>query len=285
MNVIREWLEKPFPLLQRTRDKALMIVAFGVFVYLYLLLYRPFGASQLGADGVWFFAGFGGVVMFSLTINYLIMPRLFRKIFNPERWNVRKEFLFILSSFILIGFLNYVYNATVGAGIAPERTLLQFMGITVAVGLFPVVVMIFLMELYLNRRNQESASALAQELEERPREAENTQLLQIVPETSKSKPLEINVADFIFAESDNNYVTVHFEDNGETRRELIRLSIKRLAEQIAEAQQIIRCHRSYLVNKNRIKDVEGNARSLCVRLEGVEEGIPVSRSFPKTELL
>lgn len=285
MNAIQEWLEKPFPLLQRTRDKALMILAFGVFIYLYLLLYRPFGGSELGKDGVWFFAGFGGVVMFSLTINYLILPRLFRKTFNPKTWNVRKEFFFILSSFILIGFLNYVYNATVGAGIAPERTLLQFMGITVAVGLFPVVVMIFLMELYLNRRNQQSASVLAQELVERPQEEDNTKILQIVPETSKSKPLEIPAADFIFAESDNNYVTVHFEDNGETKRELIRLSIKRLAEQIGESKEIIRCHRSYLVNKNRIKDVEGNARSLSVKLEGVDEDIPVSRSFPKAQLL
>lgn len=285
MNAIREWLEKPFPLLQRPRDKVLMILAFGVFVYLYLLLYRPFGGSELGEDGIWFFAGFGGVVMFSLAINYLLLPRILQKTFNPETWNVRKEFLFILSSFILIGFLNYLYNATIGAGIAPERTLLQFMGITVAVGLFPVVVMIFLMELYLNRRNQESASALAQELGERRQEEESTPLLQIVPETSKSKPLEIKAMDFIFAESDNNYVTVHFEENGETRRELIRLSIKRLAEQLSEAKEIIRCHRSFLVNKNRIKDVEGNARSLCVKLEGVEEGIPVSRSFPKAELL
>lgn len=100
-----------------------MILVFGVFIYLYLLLYRFFGGFELGKDGVWFFVGFGGVVMFSLVINYLVMFYLFKKIFNLEIWNVRKEFFFILFLFILIGFLNYLYNVIVGVGIVFECIL------------------------------------------------------------------------------------------------------------------------------------------------------------------
>ncbi|MEO1383127.1 MAG: LytTR family DNA-binding domain-containing protein, partial [Bacteroidota bacterium] len=90
---------------------------------------------------------------------------------------------------------------------------------------------------------------------------------------------------FLFATSDNNYSTVFYWEEGTLTRKLLRLSLKNLENQLAEVPAIVRCHRSYIVNKEKIQGFKGNARSLTLKLEGYEERIPVSRNFPKEQLL
>ncbi|MEM0996758.1 MAG: LytTR family DNA-binding domain-containing protein [Bacteroidota bacterium] len=282
--ILNKWLNRPYPLVERQRDKLLLVVGFSLFTWLFLLLYRPFGANEIRAVRPLFLAGFGLCVGVALTINYFLLPRILPRTFRSGRWRIGSEVLYILFSFALIGGLNYLYNSTVGAGIAPQWNVLQFMGITLSVGIFPLVIMVFLIEMFLNRQNSEAALVLTGQMAAATPRNDSLQLV-IEPEGARAESLAMAVADFIYAESANNYTTVYFWANGVLDRQLLRLSLKKLEGQLAMHPDLVRCHRSFIVNKRRILEFKGNARALNLVLEGTGHTVPVSRSFPREQLL
>ena len=89
----------------------------------------------------------------------------------------------------------------------------------------------------------------------------------------------------VYATADGNYTTVFYWRDGQVQKRLLRLSLKNVAQQLADFEDIIRCHRSYVVNKRQIEDISGNARSLNLRMADGTASIPVSRTFPREDLL
>jgi len=282
---LNNWLNKPYPLIERPKDKWLLAFSFGIFVALFLIIFKPFGADEVKADKWLFLAGFGICVFVGLVINYLCLPIVFKKTFNKDKWQVYKEIIYIFWSFLLIAVFNFFYNTYFGSGIAKSRTFWEFFGITSAIGTFPVVILTFLIERNLSQRNTQEANLLSKTLSDRNANPEDNKTIQILPETLKTEPLEIYLNDFLFAPSDNNYTTIFYLSESIPKRKLFRLSFKTLENQLSEFNNIIRCHRSYIVNKDKITAIKGNARSMVLEVEHYEDMIPVSRSFPKSELI
>ncbi len=77
---------------------------------------------------------------------------------------------------------------------------------------------------------------------------------------------------------------LYYLQNGSVQKQLLRVSLKKVEDQLQNVEEIIRCQRSYLVNKLNIRDITGNARSLNILMREYEGMIPVSRSFPKEAL-
>lgn len=279
------WLKRPYPLLESDRSKWGLATAFAGFTYVFLLLYQPFGATEID-NKPGFLLGFGLSVWVSLLFNYLALPRLLPKWFDALNWQIWKEVLYISWSFLLIASLNYLYNVSIGASVAPQHSWLEFVGITFSVGIFPLLIMIFLMELRLSKKNQLTAKALVEERNQRTQSIRAPfPTLKIESETQNEPPLLLSPTQFLFATSDSNYTTVFFQRPEGLQKQLMRVSLKSVEKQLAAFPNIVRCHRSYLVNTTRIQDITGNARSLNIRMEGYEGLIPVSRSFPKERLL
>lgn len=278
-----EWLNRPYPLIQNKRDKLILVVAFGIFTYFFLLLYLPFGAARIQGGRVWFLMGFGLSVSLALTVTYGILPSIFKKIFNPDKWQIKNEVAFLCVNVVLVTVFNYTYNSTVGLNIAPQHSFVEFLGITLAVGIFPLIILIFLTELFFNRKNSSYALALNNSINTNILPSPNG-MLTIIPETTRSEMLELDLTNFLFAVSDNNYITIFYLKNSRLENQLMRLSLKKLEHQLKAFDVMVRCHRSYIVNKTKIKKFTGNARALNLELEGYDSPIPVSRGFPKENL-
>jgi len=106
-------------------------------------------------------------------------------------------------------------------------------------------------------------------------------LLSIVSETKSDPVLNIGLNEFIMAQANSNYTSIWYLNEKKVQSKLLRLKLKSVAEQLHEHKTVIRCHKSYLVNKNKIVSSNGNARSLNFIIDGIEQCIPVSRSFDK----
>ena len=52
-----------------------------------------------------------------------------------------------------------------------------------------------------------------------------------------------------------------------------------IKEQLKEADSIIHCHRTFLVNSDKIAEAQGNAQGFTLQLHGTDETIPVSRKY------
>lgn len=281
---LTHWLHRPYPLLTQRRYKFALVFGFSLFTYFFLLLYQPYGAEKLGDQGPVFLLGFGGMVGLGLSINYFLLPSLCKTWFDADEWQVRKELAYLSFSFLLIGTLNYWYNTQIGKDFAPQHSLLAFWGITLSIGIFPTIISVFLVELYLNRSNAQKAQDL-NAVRTPAIASQSTPTLRIVSENQQVEELRLALVDFIYATSDANYCSIFYWKEGEVQRQLFRLSLKGLNDQLADQPSLVRCHRSYLINKTHIVRIDGNARSLFVQLKGVDAPIPVSRTFPREDLL
>lgn len=92
----------------------------------------------------------------------------------------------------------------------------------------------------------------------------------------------IALPDFLFAEAHDNYVALNYIRNQEVKSELMRISMKRLLENI-ESDLIVRCHRSFIVNLYNVQSFK-KGRNPEIRLKYVEDSIPVSKSY-QSEIL
>jgi len=83
-------LRKPYREKGTTKNKLISILVFGLFIFLFLYLFKPFGMSQLKPLQQLFVSiGFGLITSFILIIYNLI----FNQIVINEKWNTGKHIL------------------------------------------------------------------------------------------------------------------------------------------------------------------------------------------------
>ena len=113
-----------------------------------------------------------------------------------------------------------------------------------------------------------------------------TEALLTLENTKGRTRLEIPVSSIICFEANDNYVMIYFEDAaGKLTKKMERLSMRRAEELIAGcAENFVRVHKSFLVNKQFIVEVKGRAQAYRIRVKHLEELIPVSRKLTIHEI-
>jgi len=85
--------------------------------------------------------------------------------------------------------------------------------------------------------------------------------------------IRLRPGDFVCAEAQQNYVTLHYLEGGQGSSLMIRATLDEVARQLPDA---LRVHRSWLINPALIENIQGNARQRSLRMRGVSREIPVS---------
>ena len=85
--------------------------------------------------------------------------------------------------------------------------------------------------------------------------------------------IRLRPGDFVCAEAQQNYVTLHYLEGGQGTSRMLRATLDEVARQLPDA---LRVHRSWLINPALIENVQGNARRRVLRVHGVSLEIPVS---------
>jgi DNA-binding LytR/AlgR family response regulator len=81
-----------------------------------------------------------------------------------------------------------------------------------------------------------------------------------------------------YIEAFQNYVKIgYINAEGQLKIQTERITLKEILTK-TKGSSIIRCHRSYLVNKEAIVAASGNAQGLSLSLSDCDKRIPVSRS-------
>jgi len=281
---IINWLNKPYPFVTNLKSKLLISFLFGFFIYVFLLVFQPFGLDKIIASKALYILGFGIITTVVILFAHVTFPLLFAKTFNPEKWNIGKEIFFITFIIAIITIANYNYNSIVGYDFAQQHGLLFFILITVSVGFFPVTILVFSIELFLNKKHQKTALKLNEKFSNVHNPTNNKSKI-IINSDSKNEHLEIGHNDLLFIKSEDNYCKVYFESNNKLATKLIRASLKSIEKQFELHTNIIRCHRSFIVNKKQILKITGNARAYYLHFKKCDETVPISRNFKKDDLI
>jgi DNA-binding LytR/AlgR family response regulator len=91
--------------------------------------------------------------------------------------------------------------------------------------------------------------------------------------------LSVQQENLLYIESADNYVIIWYLNKNSVARFILRSTLKSLEERLGEAR-VLRCHRSYLVNFDRIKIIRREKEGVNLDL-GVEKvpNIPISKTY------
>jgi hypothetical protein len=89
----------------------------------------------------------------------------------------------------------------------------------------------------------------------------------------------VKLENFLYLESADNYVKIYYLDKDKIARFTLRNTIKRLEESL-KGTEIIRCHRSYMVNFEKVKILRKDKDELCLELDVPNAvDLPVSKTY------
>lgn len=149
---------------------------------------------------------------------------------------------------------------------------------TLAVGIFPVIG--FGLWNRIRRLNAYGKSAAAASKSLSPQPKESTGAISLKDEKGETV-LTADADKVLYLQNSDNYVSVFIQENGSLQEELVRNSMKALSDQLSNTS-LMRCHRGYIVNLRKVKEVKGNAAGWRLELKGTDAEVPVSRSYIPT---
>lgn len=279
---IKSWLNRPFPNLEKNSIKIILSVSFSVFVFLFLLIFQPFGIDDIQFYKPLFILGFSAITFSIMMIAMYISPLIFKRFFDHDNWTVKKVLLFSTFQISVIAIANWVYNSTVGFEIVKQYALWQFVFFTLAVGFFPMLFFISFTETLLTQKHSAIANKLSDSLSKKLNSSDNQQIK--LDSENKNDAIEIELSTLIAIKSEGNYVHAYYQGTSSVKKVLLRNTLTKIAKDLENYPSIQRCHRSFIVNFDAVEKITGNARNYNLHFSQLDFSIPVSRSFPKEKL-
>jgi hypothetical protein len=297
-------LRQPFPSHKNSRQTIGMSLLAGICVFAVFYFVKPFGlnkypAARVAAIG----AQYTGVTIALSLLCSTLLPRLIPSLFNEKHWRVWHEIVFLLGMILIIAAGNIWLTAVIFHSTVSGLFVLNMVKYTLAIGMVPVLLSVLLKQQSLLRKYSREAGQIEQLIASPLTPPLTAEHIATPVETAPAQPaiqpavtpamlhikgdnqpetLQIEAANFLFAEASDNYTSIHYLQNGLPRQVLYRLTLKNLETQVAVAGGIFRCHKSYLVNLPQVAHISGNAQGYKLHLSDAAVEIPVSRSLNAT---
>lgn len=91
--------------------------------------------------------------------------------------------------------------------------------------------------------------------------------------------LSLKLTDLLFIQAADNYVTIVYNHNNKQAKYMLRSSLK-LIETELKSLPLIRCHRSYMVNFEKVKIIRREKDGLKIELDSIPSSeIPISKTY------
>lgn len=253
------------------------VIFTALFSVLFMFVYTPF------SETVWFnFRRFDEMIVmvafYLVGISILLISKLLMYNYHlKHNIAVFRLLLWILTEVISIAFVYALFTA-----LFVKPGLYDFLQI-----FFRAIFCIFLIMLipyaisflYITARYQRKLlNRLGfNMMDEQLGGGTDTKLIHLADNTGKLK-LSLSVDSFYYTESQDNYVKIYYESEGKLCNYMLRCTTKNIEDRFGG--ELIRCHRSFLVNKNKITFFKNDRNGMYLKLSNDHvKAIPVSKTY------
>lgn len=256
-------LNKQIPFVSSLKKKIVVGAILGLLLSFIIIFLEPFDTNNYKANyknvilsgfGMLFFCVF--IVLSSLES---ILYHRYHKI-----WTVTNEIISTILFFIVSGTILYLYNHRFinGNSYSIKSYLLYYRNIVLA--FIPIFSPIFL---YLRNKFGELITPIP----------ENT---VIITGENKNEMLTLEKKELLYIKAVENYIDISFiNPNKIIVSKTFRLPLFKANKQLPFLEK---CHRSYLVNLENIKEIKGNSQNAKIYINHIEETIPLSKTYYAT---
>lgn len=196
-----------------------------------------------------------------------IIPLWFKSVFR--RWTLGKAILWYTWLILFVSAVMFLLKSFI-AGFS-DFTMIEYINVIGRITALSLIVAFFALGI-ISYFNQKKMAMLS-----------SKELYKIT--APKVQPIELNLNEILFIVSDDNYVDIHLESNGERKKVVFRSSLKNIENQIVNLIfPIYRCHRRYLVNINYFEIKNKKSRKASIALKNYGDEVPVSSTYERSIL-
>ena len=282
------FLKQPFDYLDTPQIKWFYILGSTTFAIVFLLLFQPYGISKeminpmnSSLNKFLFFAS----VAFSTILGLSLSQFFLRQLFDFEFVNNKKYMYWIVIEALVLTLINFGISFIVpdlGNNFEKELHLtfqLKMFVKIFLVLLFPFVGTVLYVSIKKLSNEIQELDVQLKQYKSVYKSSNHEQMLNILDE-NENVDLKISINNFLYAESSNQYILVHYLKQGEVRRHIVRNRLKKFVIQSNDFP-IMQCHRSYAINLLNVDYLtkKNGKEYLVVKTQNSTQHIPVSNSY------
>lgn len=284
-------LARPYPPFSASwRGAAICLVA-GLSVFAILFLLKPFGMTRFTAPTQLLHSGLyaAATTLISLLLTVAV-PAAWPRLFAEERWTVGREIASFTIVVIVIAVANMLINNQLANGRFNGAELLRFLRITLSVGILPIILAILFKHETLYKKYRGAAELFNRQLHQQPVGPHPPPAVTAVQQKAgnlsitltgdnQKEQLQLPLNSLLLISAADNYVNILHTSNGGLETVLFRGALKKMETMLLPYPQFFRCHRSYLVNLDHVRQITGNAQGYKLEVTGLQQPVPVGRNY------
>ena len=256
---IKKLLNSPYPYPENLLDefKSILIASFIVGFLLYA--FEPFGLAYYRGSKLKVVFVFMLITFVVGFLHTYVTRRFFDLHIVPERHTFRRWLVGIISLLFFISLANFIATVWLFNSQFNLTTFLANVGSTILIGIFPTTLFGFRYLLKMERLNTQRALEMNQRLDHSFNQHTSMETIAV--------------------QAMENYVIIYKASNNRLDKVTERRTLSSVTTDHT-FKNLVKCHRSYLVNPDHVVEINGNAQGLKLTLSHQDcPIIPVSRSY------
>ncbi len=243
-----QFYEKPIPEYLNRKNNLVSLVLFtAAFALVFINVYAPFGAdSYLEISGIRLFLYSSFVILTGMLV--VVVSRVIMFLYHKQHSIVYWHYILWIVAEVLV--MAFVYSIYVKFILADARDFMIIFSASIKNTSLVLFLPYTIVWLFFSWREQ---SQKLEELKERE-EPSSSPAHGMIPFRDEKGNLRLSVQqrDLLYLEAADNYVTIHYLDHDKQQKFMVRNSLKAFENQFRDSN-IIRCHRSYMANLDRVR--------------------------------
>ncbi|AXG71494.1 putative two-component response-regulatory protein YehT [Kordia sp. SMS9] len=226
--------------------------------------------------------GYGIITALVIYSLYWLLFRKLKFAKGKRAWRTYHHWLLLVAILSIAGFIGTVYHRFMMDVGEVDTQYYLFVtiprSVSIAIPLF--IITLLLDQLYTSQQRLKVAANLPV-----------TQVATSIDSNKKiilkspvvNQCIEVVPSQIEYIKASGNYVEIYTTEAKKVQ--LLRASLRFIAECLQSYPSLVQCHRQYYVNIQKIKSHKGNSQRILLNLETATNEIPVSKSYVKKILL
>ncbi len=225
--------------------------------------------------------GYGINTTFVIYALYWVLFRKLKFSKGKRAWKTYHHWLLLVAILSIAGFIGTVYHRCMMDVGDVDTNYYLFVtiprSIFIAIPLF--IITILLDRLYTAQQTSKTTSIIQKDLTP-SRALPNAKIILKSPVVNQC--IEVIPSQIEYIKASGNYVEIYTTEA--KKAQLLRASLRFIAERLQSYPSLVKCHRQYYVNIQKVTSHKGNSQRILLNLETAATQIPVSKSYVKTIL-
>lgn len=257
-----------------------MIIFTALFALLFINLFQPFGSREWypGVSDIKYFAFSSLIILTGMLV--VVISRIILTSFVKKHDLLYWQYaLWILSEIVAMAIF-YTLFAKFFPKDGVERELSEIFRQSIINTALVLLLPYAITWLYFSSKEK---SALLEHIEQEKSTDLRTKSLIAFPDEKGDLKISVMLENLLYIESADNYATIYYMNKSGLSHFLLRNSLKWMEEHITKETPLVRCHRSYIVNMDKVKILKKIKGGLVLELDAENTpDIPVSKTYYDT---